>query len=93
MVDALLSYKDENDRIKLFIDAMCEPAPAGMLKKEIMKNGFHVNAGEFKDRLVAHCGVKYTQKELIDKMTIKGFKYDRPWNLPERVYVGLKFVQ
>jgi len=92
MKDALLSYKEENDRLKLFIDAMCELPPIEMSKKDILKSGYHVNAKEFKDRLVARCGVNYSQKELIEKMATKGLKYDKPWNFTERVYVGLKFT-
>jgi len=93
MKDALLCYKEENDRIKIFIDAMCEVAPKGIQKKEILKNGYYVNAGEFKDQLVTHCGVKYTQIELKDKMLSKGFKYDKPRNFTENVFIGLKFAQ
>jgi len=93
MKDALISYKEENDRLKLFIDAMCERSPISLEKKDILKSGYYVNAGDFKDRFVAHCGVKYTQKELIDKMAAKGLKYDRPRDFTERVYVGLKFTQ
>jgi len=93
MKDALLSYKEENDRLKLFIDATCELAPIGLTKKEILKNGYYVNAGDFKDRLVTHCSVKYTQIELKNKMLSKGLKYDKPWNFTENVYIGLKFTQ
>jgi len=93
MVDAFMNFKEENDRVKLFINAMCEVAPKGMSKKDTLKEGYFINAGLFKDKLIEHCGLKCTQKALIDRMEKKGFKYDKPSYMTEKVYVGLKFAQ
>jgi len=90
MQEAFMDYKEENDKVKLFINAMCEVAPKEMPKKNMISEGYFVNASAFKERLLEHCNYKCTQIALKEKMENRGFKYDKPRGMTEKIYVGLR---
>lgn len=90
MVDAFKAYCDENDKIKLFIDTRCELPPAGLQKDDL--KAYHVNAGDFLAALNQHSSLKYKQKDLIEKMKTRGFKYANPRGMTTRVYTGLRML-
>jgi len=88
--DAWKLYKDENDRLKIFIDERCELLPNLQANDEKV---FYVNAGDFLKALNDGSSVKYLQKDLIPLMAKRGFKYSNQRGISGRIYTGLRFIQ
>jgi len=87
--DAFSKYKDENDRIKIFIEDRCELPPSGIQKSDSKE--YHINAGDFLKALNESSNIKYLQKDLIPQMDKKGFKYTNLRSVSGRVFTGLRF--
>jgi len=89
MINAFKDYRAENDKLQMFLDEKCELSPPGLQKNEAKK--YFVNAGEFRKALETH-GFKYLQKDLIEIMLKRGFKYGKSREVATNVYWGLRFI-
>lgn len=82
--NALNNYCSENDKLGQFIEEQCELGPT-----------FHVNARVFRDTFTQYTNTRIQQKDLIEMMKKRGFKYiyHRAGDGKNaRIYNGLKLI-
>jgi phage/plasmid-associated DNA primase len=82
--NALNNYCSENDKLGQFIEEQCE-----------LGRDFRVNAGVFRDAFNQYTNARIQQKDLVEMMKKRGFKYVqlRTGNgKRDRIYNGLKLI-